>query len=133
MQDEVALVTGAGIGRAVAARLAREGMAVVVADTDERGGAETVRQIEAGGGSAAFVLTDVAVEADVRRMIYFSQQRFEGLDVLINNAGIAPEPHFPQANPRHWGRTLDINLRGVTLAIQFTSLAFPPPRPDKTR
>src|SRR5215210_8155953 len=94
-------------------------MAGVVADTDERGGAQTARHIEAGGGSAAFVLTDVSVEADVRRMVHFSQQRFGGLDVLVNNAGGAPEPHFPQAEPEHWGRTLDINLRGVMLGIQF--------------
>ncbi len=121
MRGKVALVTGAGagIGRAIATRLAREGMAVVVADTDEHGGAETARQIETGGGSAAFVFADVAVEADVRGMVAFAEQRFGSLDVLVNNAGVAPEPHFPEAIPEHWGRTLDVNLRGVMLGIQF--------------
>jgi len=121
MQDRVALVTGAGagIGRAIAARLAHEGMAVVVADMDERSGRETVRRIEADGGSAALALADVAVEEEARAMVGFAVRRFGGLDVLVNNAGGAPEPHFPYAEPEHWGRTLDVNLRGVMLATQF--------------
>jgi NAD(P)-dependent dehydrogenase (short-subunit alcohol dehydrogenase family) len=121
MRDKVALVTGAGagIGRAIATRLAREGMAVIVADTDEQGGAETVRRIEAAGGTAASVFADVAVEEDVRAMVAFAVRRFGRLDVLVNNAGGAPESHFPEADPEHWGRTLDVNLRGVMLATQF--------------
>ena len=121
VRDKVALVTGAGagIGRAIALRLAREGAAVVVADLDERGGEETVRRIETGIGRAAFVLADVAAERDVRGMVAAAEQRFGGLDVLVNNAGGAPEPYFPEADPGHWGRTLDVNLRGVMLGIHF--------------
>jgi NAD(P)-dependent dehydrogenase (short-subunit alcohol dehydrogenase family) len=121
MRDRVALVTGAGagIGRAIAERLAREGMAVVVVDMDERGGAETVLRIEREGGGAVFVFADVGVEADVREMIGFAVRSLGGLDVLVNNAGGAPGPHFPEADPEHWGRMLDINLRGVMLATQF--------------
>lgn len=121
MQDQVALVTGAGagIGRAIAKRLACEGMAVVVADIDRDGGAETVLWIEADGGRATFVQTDVTAEADVRAMVTFTEQHFGGLDVLVNNAGGAPEPHFPEAEPEHWGHTLELNLRGVMLGIQF--------------
>jgi NAD(P)-dependent dehydrogenase (short-subunit alcohol dehydrogenase family) len=52
-------------------------------------------------------------------MVGFAEERFGGLDILINNAGICPEPYFPQAAPEHWGRTLDVNLRGVMLGIQF--------------
>ncbi len=121
MKDKVALVTGAGagIGRAVAVRLAQEGSAVVVADVNEGAGQESARRIEAHAGRAAFVFADVAAEADVRRMVAFAEQRFGGLDVLVNNAGGAPEPYFPEAEPEHWGRTLDVNLRGVMLGIQF--------------
>ena len=125
-QGRVALVTGAGagIGRTIAVRLAREGAAVVVADVDETGGAETVRRIKAERGRAGFVLTDVFVEADVRAMVTFAEQRFGGLDILVNNAGIAPEPYFPEAEPAHWGRALDVNLRGVMLGIQFSIQAM---------
>jgi NAD(P)-dependent dehydrogenase (short-subunit alcohol dehydrogenase family) len=121
VRTSVALVTGAGagIGRAIALRLAREGALVVVADVDERGGLDTVRQIQTHRGRAAFVLADVAIEADVRAMIAFAVQRFGGLDILVNNAGGAPEPYFPHAQPEHWGRTLDVNLRGTMLGIQF--------------
>jgi NAD(P)-dependent dehydrogenase (short-subunit alcohol dehydrogenase family) len=121
VHDKVAVVTGAGagIGRAIALRLAREGAAVVVSDVDERGGEETAQRVEAGGGRAAFVLADVAAEADVRAMVATAELRFGGLDVLVNNAGGAPEPYFPEADPEHWGRTLDVNLRGVMLGIQF--------------
>ncbi|MBI4639510.1 MAG: SDR family oxidoreductase [Candidatus Tectomicrobia bacterium] len=121
IQDKVALVTGAGagIGRVIAGRLAREGAAVVVADLNEKGGAETVRQIHADSGRAAFALADVAVEADVRAIIAFAERHFGGLDILVNNAGGVTEPFFPKADPEHWTRAIDVNLRGVMLGIQF--------------
>ena len=123
---QVALVTGAGagIGRAIALRLAEEGAAVVVADVDEEGGAETVRRIEADAGRGAFVPADVSVEADVRDMVDFAGRTFGRLDVLVNNAGGAPGPHFPEAAPEHWLRTLDLNLRGVMLTTHFAIQAM---------
>lgn len=87
--DKVAIVTGgggAGSGRAIALRLAREGSLVVVSDIDEAAGAETVRQIEAGGGRAAFCKADVGVEDDVHALFAFVEQKHGGLDVLVNNA-----------------------------------------------
>jgi NAD(P)-dependent dehydrogenase (short-subunit alcohol dehydrogenase family) len=125
---QVALVTGAGagIGRAIALRLGEEGAAVVVADVDEDGGAETVRRIEAVAGRGAFVLADVSVEAGAREMVDFAGRTFGGLDVLVNNAGGAPEPHFPEADPEHWLRTLDLNLRGVMLSTHFAIQAMRP-------
>jgi len=64
------------------------------------------------------VRADMGVDSDVREMVDFAVRRFGGLDVLVNNAGGAPGPHYPDAGPEHWGRMLDINLRGVMLATQ---------------
>ena len=121
LEEKVALVTGAGagIGRAVALRLAREGAAVVVADVDEDTGVDTVREIRSRRGRAAFVLADVASEADVSRMVAFTEEEFGGLDVMVNNAGGVEEPYFPEGDPAHWGRAIDLNLRGTMLGIHF--------------
>jgi NAD(P)-dependent dehydrogenase (short-subunit alcohol dehydrogenase family) len=120
IEGKVALVTGAGgrgTGRAIARRLAQGGATVVVTDLEEEGGAATVREIESAGGRAAFVPADVTTEPDVEEMVSFAVRTFGGLDILVNNAGGTWTPNFPDAPVEHWGRTLDLNLRGPMLAI----------------
>jgi NAD(P)-dependent dehydrogenase (short-subunit alcohol dehydrogenase family) len=121
IREKVAVVTGAasGIGQAVARRFAVEGAAVVIADMDEDAGAGAVREIHSEGGQAAFVLVDVASEADVSQMVTFAEEAFGGLNVLVNNAGGVTGPYFPESEPERWGRVIDINLRGVMLGIHF--------------
>jgi NAD(P)-dependent dehydrogenase (short-subunit alcohol dehydrogenase family) len=119
--SRAAIVTGgggAGTGRAIARRLARADFAVVVADIDEAGGRETVRQVTDARGRAAFVRADVTEENDIRRTVGATVEMFGSLDALVNNAGGTPRPHFPDAPVEHWSRTLDLNLRGPMLAIQ---------------
>jgi NAD(P)-dependent dehydrogenase (short-subunit alcohol dehydrogenase family) len=121
LEEKVALVTGAGagIGRSVALQLAHEGAVVVIADVDEEAGSSVVREIRSEGEQAGYIVADVASGADVSRMIAFAEDEFGGLDVLVNNAGGVTEPYFPDGEPEHWGRTLDLNLRGVMLSIHF--------------
>lgn len=122
IQGKVALVTGAasGIGRASALRLGQEGASVVVSDIDEAGGREVTGEIEAGGGRAAFVRADVTSEQDSRDMMAFAEEKFGGVDILHNNAGIITRrPRFPEAEVERWSQVLDINLRGVILGTQL--------------
>jgi NAD(P)-dependent dehydrogenase (short-subunit alcohol dehydrogenase family) len=111
-----ALVTGgaAGIGAGIAERLAAEGMHVVVADVDQRAGAETAAR---AGGS--FVRADVATEAGVRTAIDAACRPPGPLGVLVNNAGGVEGPRFPAADRAAWGYTLDLNLRAVMRATQL--------------
>ena len=110
---------GAGIGRAIALRLAAEGATVALSDIDEEGGRETVVRIEAAGGRAAFVRADVSREDDVCAFVAFTQEAFGGLDILVNNAGGAPEPHFPDAPTAHWLHQVGVNLLGVMLGTHY--------------
>jgi 3-oxoacyl-[acyl-carrier protein] reductase len=120
LTHRVAVVTGggAGIGEAVSVRLGREGASVVVVDVDPDAARATVERITAAGRRAAAVRADVANEADVGALVGEAMSRFGRIDVLVNNAGGADDIPYPAAPPGRWGRTLDVNLRGVMLVIQ---------------
>ena len=116
LTDSVAIVTGgsSGIGAATAERLADEGTAVVVADVNETKGRAVVESIEADGGDAAFARVDVTSAEDTERMVAETVDRFGGLDVAVNNAGIiTPMVSLDEVEDEHWERILDINLTGV--------------------
>jgi NAD(P)-dependent dehydrogenase (short-subunit alcohol dehydrogenase family) len=101
---------GAGSGRAIARRFARDRAAVVVSDIDEEGGHETVRRIESDGGRASFFRADVRVENEIRTLIEFAEKTFGGLAVLVNNAS-AP---FRATEPlEHWADTVQTDLFGT--------------------
>lgn len=117
---KVALVTGAGsgIGRAIAMRLGREGAAIVVADIEPSTAQETSDAILGVEGRASFVQANVADPADAEAMVRFSEGTFGGLDILVNNAGGVEPPFFPEAPAERWVRVLDVNLKGLMLAMQ---------------
>jgi NAD(P)-dependent dehydrogenase (short-subunit alcohol dehydrogenase family) len=102
LEGKVALVTGgaSGIGRACAVRFASEGAAVVVADLDERGGAETVEVVETAEGRARFVRMDVTSEADCEALADAAVSAFGRLDVVVAAAGIDQGRTDGQPAPR---------------------------------
>jgi NAD(P)-dependent dehydrogenase (short-subunit alcohol dehydrogenase family) len=115
-EGKVALVTGAaaGIGRATALQLAREGARVVVADVDVERGNAVVAEIEVQGGEAMFVATDTADATAHRALVDATLERFGGLHVAVNNAGVgAPEHRVGDYPIDVWDHVIAVNLSGV--------------------
>jgi NAD(P)-dependent dehydrogenase (short-subunit alcohol dehydrogenase family) len=116
LAGKVAIVTGAsaGIGRATAVSLAAEGARVVVADVDVARGEQVVADINDKGGTALFIRCDVTDDESVGALVTKTVERFGGLDVAFNNAGIegAPAP-TAECTPENWHRTLAVNLTGI--------------------
>jgi NAD(P)-dependent dehydrogenase (short-subunit alcohol dehydrogenase family) len=120
LRGKVAVVTGAGsgIGRASALLFAKEGAKVVVADVNEEGGAETVRQIGEHGEHARFVRVDVARSAEVDSLMAAAAQTFGGIDVVFNNAGIGVFKGVAETTDEEWLRVIGVNLSGVFFGIR---------------
>lgn len=120
-ENQVALVTaaGAGIGRAIAMRLAADGAAVVVSDVNDEAGTETVALIEAAGGRAAYKHANVAEAAEVEALVPFAVETFGRLDLAVNNAGVGAMPKPVQdITMGEWERVINVTLRGTFLALQ---------------
>lgn len=117
MDGKTALVTGAaaGIGRASALALAREGAAVCVSDINLDGAEETARLISDGGGQAIARRCDVTNRADAQAMVAATVTAFGRLDAAVNNAGISGRFHqrLHEADDETFERVIDVNLRGV--------------------
>ncbi|MFO1014254.1 MAG: SDR family NAD(P)-dependent oxidoreductase [Caulobacteraceae bacterium] len=111
---KVVLVTGAasGMGRATAHVFAREGAKVAVTDRDEAGAQGVAEAIKGEGGEAFALALDVADEAAIQAVVAGVVERFGGLDIVINNAGVAGG--LPVDDARYdevWARQFDILVR----------------------
>ena len=120
LSGKVALVTGAaaGIGRACAERLAREGATVLVTDVEEQGGAAAAAAIADAGGQAEFRRLDVVSEESWIAAIGELNARHGRLDVLVNNAGIAIRVPVVEMDLADFRRELAINVEGVFLGCK---------------
>jgi NAD(P)-dependent dehydrogenase (short-subunit alcohol dehydrogenase family) len=125
-QGKAVLVTGAakGIGEATALAFAREGAAVAVVDLDQDLGEQVARQAESLSGQSAFLLTDVAREADVEAMVRQIHARWGRLDILVNNAGIYLQADVLGTPLEAWQRVLETNLTGAFLCTKHAAAAM---------
>jgi len=117
---KVALVTGAamGIGAACASTLARHGASVIVTDIAEREAMAVVADIIENGGRAEFMALDVTEETQWRKTIGSVVERHGGLDVLVNNAGIAVVHSLLEISLEEWRRVHAVNLDSVFLGTR---------------
>jgi len=116
--DKVALVTGAsqGLGRALALAYAREGARLVVNARSEGSIRPVAEEVESLGAEVLAIPADVAESEAVDRLVSQAVDRFGGIDVLVNNAGVlGPRVKIEEFPEDEWRRVLDANLTGLFL------------------
>jgi 3-oxoacyl-[acyl-carrier protein] reductase len=126
MLQHIAIVTGAsrGIGRGIALALAGQGFAVVVNyASNAAAAAEVVAAIEAAGGRAMPVQADVSVSADRQRLVDQTLATYGRIDLLVNNAGIAPavRADLLEATEASFDHLIDVNLKGPYFLTQLVA------------
>jgi meso-butanediol dehydrogenase/(S,S)-butanediol dehydrogenase/diacetyl reductase len=123
---KVALVTGGGqgIGQATVERLHADGFAVVIADLNMETAGALAEKLGGKAGGAIAVLVNVADRDSVFAAVDEAVAAFGGFDVIVNNAGIAPQSPIDEITPESIEKIFSINFNGVVWGIQAASKAF---------
>jgi len=128
LANKVAIVVGAGQtpgetignGRATAVLFAREGATVLLVDRDEASAGDTLRMIEAEGGTGSVLRADITVEDDACAIASTCVDRYGRIDVLHNNVGIgAGDSGVTTMDRDVWDRIFDVNLTGMMLTCKY--------------
>jgi NAD(P)-dependent dehydrogenase (short-subunit alcohol dehydrogenase family) len=125
LKGKVAIVTGAGqgIGQAIAERFAREGAKLVLNDINQETGGDTVRKLQASGGSVRFVGGDVSISRVAKQLAAMAVKCYERIDILVNNAGIAGSAYgdgpVTESRETAWDTILRVNLKSVFLCCRY--------------
>ena len=118
--QRIALITGSGkgIGQGIAMRLARDGFCAAVNDINERGAADTVREIREAGGVAQAFPADIGDSRQVEALVAQVEEQLGGIRVLVNNAGIATVSSVVDLDEGEWDRIFRVNLRATFLCCK---------------
>ena len=120
LTGKLAIVTGAGrgIGAAIAENFARAGADLIIADIDENSARKVAAMTAQIGRKTLAVKTDVAAPADVDRLFATAQEKFAGVDILVNNTGIWFRRPFLEIADAEWDDVLAVNLKGTFMCSQ---------------
>jgi NAD(P)-dependent dehydrogenase (short-subunit alcohol dehydrogenase family) len=132
LSGKAVIVTGAaqGMGEAFARNFAALGAGVMLADVQGAQVAKVADAINAAGGTATAMATDMANEADVIALVQAARARFGSIDVLVNNAGVQDRRMLEDTDLAYWDHVQNVNLRGVMLGIREVAAVM---RADATK
>jgi NAD(P)-dependent dehydrogenase (short-subunit alcohol dehydrogenase family) len=134
--NKIALVTGGnrGIGEAIVLRLAEEGADVAInfySDPSREQAEEVRKKVEGLGRRAIVINADVGNKQDVEAMIKAIEEQLGEIEILVNNAGIAPFEPFMQVTEETWDRTFNTNVKAIFLTSQLAAKRMIPKRNGK--
>ena len=121
LKDKVVIITGGsqGLGKAFATRLHKEGAKIVIADITDP--SYLINEFNKNGGNSSWVHTDVSDENSVLGMVKHTINKYDRIDILINNAGIfakLAKKNFYEISSDEWDKILDVNLKGMFLCCK---------------
>jgi 2-keto-3-deoxy-L-fuconate dehydrogenase len=122
LDDKAAIVTGggSGIGKAIAIAFAQQGAHVFILDIDETGAQDTIEIINKNNGHGVFKKCSVAVKEEVDTAVREIIAEAGGLNIVVNNAGIAHVGNAENTKPEDVERLLSVNVKGVYHVLQAT-------------
>ena len=118
LQGKVAAVTGAGAGKAIALRFAREGARLTVSDRDAASAERTAAEIRSAGGEAVAMACDVSDEAQVTAFVARAVEAFGTLDILVNNAAFVRHAPLAHTQTKAWKKSLEVTLDGTFYGLR---------------
>lgn len=119
-KDKVVLITGSGqgIGKVTALFIAKEGATVIINDINSKTAKSASEELKNHGYLSEFIVADISVKEEVKKMFSEIVQRFKRIDILINNAGVCKVKPIDKMDIEEWDYNLSVNGRGTFLCTK---------------